>query len=101
MATLGSKLLIKEMEWNANMTEQSHLGASLIAKPHRMIGHMDQLFSASNYYSDNPLSSLLMGQPQTEEEIGTTELLSAVNRFNSFNQQLLGNLPAQQQEAVR
>ena len=73
MATLGSKLLVKEMEWNANMTEQSHLGAALIAKPHRIMGEMDKLFSAQNYYSDNPMSSLLMGNSKTEETIGNTE----------------------------
>jgi len=73
MATLGSKLLVKEMEWNANMTEQSHLGAALIAKPYRLLGEMDKLFSAQNYYSDNPMSSLLMGHPKTEETIGNTE----------------------------
>lgn len=73
MATLGSKLLIKEMEWNANMTEQAHLGAALIARPHRMLGEMNKLFSSQNYYSDNPLSSMLMGDKRTEEEIGTTE----------------------------
>jgi len=73
MATLGSRLLVKEMEWNANMTEQSHLGAALIAKPHRILGEMDKLFSAQNYYSDNPMSSLLMGSSRTEETIGNTE----------------------------
>ena len=73
MATLGSRLLVKEMEWNANMTEQSHLGAALIAKPHRIMGEMDKLFSAQNYYSDNPMSSLLMGNSKTEETIGNTE----------------------------
>lgn len=72
MATLGSKLIIKEMEWNANMTEQSHLGAALIAKPHKMTGTMDRLFSSENYYSDNPISSLLMGNSRTEETIGQT-----------------------------
>ena len=46
MATLGSKLITKEMQWNANMTEQNHLGASLLAKPHKLIGTMDQLFTA-------------------------------------------------------
>lgn len=72
MATLGSKLVTKEMEWNANMTEQSHLGAALIAKPHKFQEKMDQLFSAQNYYSDNPLSSMLMGNKKTEETIATT-----------------------------
>lgn len=72
MATLGSKLITKEMQWNANMTEQNHLGAALIAKPHRLQTEMNKLFSAENYYSDNPLSSILMGNSKTEVEIGTT-----------------------------
>lgn len=71
MATLGSKLITKEMQWNANMTEQSHLGRALIAKPTKLVQKMNQLFSASNYYSDNPLSSMLQGV--SEETIGTTE----------------------------
>jgi hypothetical protein len=72
MATLGSKLITKEMQWNANMTEQSHLGAALLAKPHRFSGKMDQLFSAQNIYSDNPLLSMLMGNKATEETITST-----------------------------
>ena len=40
MATLGSKLITKEMQWNANMTEQNHLGASLLAKPRKLVGVM-------------------------------------------------------------
>jgi hypothetical protein len=73
MATLGSKLITKEMEWSANMTEQSHLGRALLAKPHKFIDQMDQLFSAQNYYSDNPMSSMLMGNKKTEETIAATE----------------------------
>jgi len=73
MATLGSKLITKQMEWNANMTEQSHLGRALIAKPTKLVEKMDQLFSASNYYSDNPMSSMLMGNLKTDKTIGTTE----------------------------
>lgn len=72
MATLGSKLVTKEMTWNANMTEQSHLGAALLAKPHKFVGVMDKLFTAENYYSDNPLSSIAMGNKMTEETIGQT-----------------------------
>lgn len=73
MATiLGSKLITREMQWMANMTEQNHLGASLLARPHQMVGTMDQLFSARNIYSDNPLTSVLMGEAATEETIGTT-----------------------------
>lgn len=73
MATLGSKLITKEMQWSANMTEQNHLGASLLARPAKLNTVMDQLFSAKNYYSDNPLSSMLMGQSVSEETIGQTE----------------------------
>jgi hypothetical protein len=58
MATLGSRLKTKQMPWHANMTELNHLGAALIAKPHVFEGKMNQLFSAQNYYSDNPLSSI-------------------------------------------
>jgi hypothetical protein len=72
MASLGSKLIIKEMEWQANMTEQNHLGKALLIKPARLSGEMDKLFSAQNYYSDNPLSSTLMGSPKTEETITST-----------------------------
>lgn len=73
MATLGSKLVTKEMEWNSNMTELNHLGKALIAKPAKIEGKMNQLFSAQNIYSDNPLSSALMGDKKTEVEISGTE----------------------------
>lgn len=58
MATIGSRLKTKQMPWHANMTELNHLGQALIAKPHVFEGKMNQLFSATNYFSDNPLSSI-------------------------------------------
>jgi hypothetical protein len=73
MASLGSKLITKEMSWNANMTELNHLGAALIAEPAKLMGKMDQLFTSQNYYSDNPLSSMLMGSKVGEETITSTE----------------------------
>ena len=60
MATLG-KIKTKQMPWHANMTELNHLGAALHAKPVVFEGKMNQLFSAQNYYSDNPLSSIAWG----------------------------------------
>lgn len=72
MATLGNRLQIKEMQWQSNMTEQSHLGRALLAKPAKLQSTMDKLFSAQNYYSDNPLGSALMGTAHGEETIGTT-----------------------------
>lgn len=74
MATLGSRLITKEMQFHgASMTEQKHLGRALIAKPHKMEGTMNKLFSAQNYYSDNPIFSMLSGNKMTEVEIGQTE----------------------------
>ncbi len=72
MSTLGNRLQIRQMHYNANMTEQSHLGRLLSAKPARIGGVMDTLFSATNYYSDNPMLSSLMGT-KSEEYITTTE----------------------------
>ena len=57
MATLG-RFKTKQMSLHANMTELNHLGAALAAKPEVFEGKMNQLFSAQNYYSDNPLSSI-------------------------------------------
>ena len=67
MATLGNKLIVQQLPWHANMTELNHLGANLSAKPYAFEGVMKQLFSASNIYASNPLSSLLfdMGSEKT------------------------------------
>lgn len=54
-------LKVKEMDWMANMTELNHLGKALLLQPQKMMGVLDTLFSAQNYYSDNPMLSLLMG----------------------------------------
>ena len=71
MATLGSKIVIKEQEWTANMTELNSLGRALMAKPHRFEGTMNKIFSAENYYSENPLTSMLNGV--SEETISSNE----------------------------
>lgn len=69
MATLG-KLQTSQMPWHANMTEANHLGKMLQTKPHVLEGKMNQLFSAQNYYSDNPISSIALNMGATKE-IGT------------------------------
>lgn len=73
MATLGSKLQTRQMEWHANMTDLNHLGKSLLVKPDKMQGVMNQIFTSQNYFSDNPLSSQLMGSKVTEKEINGLE----------------------------
>lgn len=71
MATLGKKLVTHEQQWNSNMTELNHLGAALLSKPAKLMGAMDKLFSAQNYYSDNPLTSMLIGNKKTDITLGT------------------------------
>ena len=73
MATLGSKLITKEQQWHANLTEKNHLGKALLIKPELLEGTMNTLFSAQNYYSSNPLSSVLLGIPHGERTISSTE----------------------------
>lgn len=67
MATIGSRLKTSQMPWHAGMTELNHLGAALKAKPHVFESKMNKLFSAQNYYSDNPMSSIAwnMGAERT------------------------------------
>ncbi len=67
-----SKLQTSEMQWMANMTEQNHLGKALLIKPDRLMGVVDRLFSAQNIYSDNPLTSLLIGSKLTDEQVDGT-----------------------------
>jgi hypothetical protein len=71
MSLLQSNLVTKQMPWHANMTEMNHLGAALIAKPAVFESKMNQLFTAHRY-SDNPLTSNLVGLGK-EETIGSTQ----------------------------
>ena len=71
MSKLENKMITKQMPWHANMTELNHLGAALIAKPEVFEGKVNQLFTAHRY-SDNPLSTNLIGLGK-EETIGSTE----------------------------
>lgn len=73
MATMGSRLITRQMPWHANFTEQNHLGASLMARPAKFEGTMNKLFSAQNYYSDNPLGSMLISAKGGERTISQTE----------------------------
>lgn len=73
MALMKNKLLVREQQWNSGMTDFNHLGAALMIEPHKMQGKFDQIFTSKNYYSDNPLSSLLMGKKPSEEEINGIE----------------------------
>lgn len=72
MATIGSKLVTKEMQWNSNMTEQENLGAALMIKPQKLVGQVDTLFSSQNFFSDNPLTGMLFGGGKSEIEITGT-----------------------------
>lgn len=62
MATLGNKLLIKQQEWTANMTEDNHLGTLIQRHPSLAKKTMDRIFSAENIYSDNLITSGMLGR---------------------------------------
>ena len=54
---------VAAMPWHANMTEMNNLSAGLMTAPQKIKPHMDHMFS-SLIYSDNPLSRMLMGNPE-------------------------------------
>ena len=72
MAKISNKLVTKQMQWHANMTEMNHLGASLHARPEVFESKMAQLFSSKRYFSDNSLTSTLVATGR-EKEIATSE----------------------------
>ena len=72
MARVNNKLVTKQMQWHANMTELNHLGASLHARPAQFEGKMAQLFSSKQYFSDNSLSASLIASGR-EREISSNE----------------------------
>jgi hypothetical protein len=72
MAKISNKLVTKQMQWHANMTEMNHLGASLHARPEVFESKMAQLFSSKRYFSDNSLTSTLVATGR-EKEISTSE----------------------------
>lgn len=73
MATVGSKLITREQEWSANLTERDHFGRAMLIAPHKMMDKASELFSAQNIYSDNPLSSILRNVKGGETTISGTE----------------------------
>ena len=70
MARLQSSLITKQMPWHANMTEKNHLGKALIIKPDVFEDKMTSIFT-STYYSDNPLTSALVGSGRKKTINGT------------------------------
>lgn len=72
MATVGNKLITKEMQWHANMTEQNHLGLALLTKPEVLNKTMDRLFATTNY-ATNPFTSILSNIPHGKRTISSTE----------------------------
>jgi len=73
MSTNVSKLITREAQWHANMTDVNHLGKALMIAPHKLMSKVDTLFSAQNYYCNNPLSSMLKNIKGGELKISGTE----------------------------
>jgi len=61
----NSNLITRRLPWHANMTEANHLGRALMIKPDVFQDKMTQIFTSKNYFSDNPLSSVLFSSGRT------------------------------------
>lgn len=68
---LESKLITRRMPWHANMTDMNHLGKALVIAPEVLAPTMNKLFSATEYYSGNPITAVLTGM-KAEETIDKT-----------------------------
>ena len=73
MARLGYNLITSRLPMHANMTELNHLGLALKAKPEVLESKMRAIFSSKDYYSDNPLTSMLTRIQGGERTIGSRE----------------------------
>jgi len=93
---IKNSLITKVIDWNSStMTEANHLGKALMIKPDIFEGVMNQIFTSKNYFSDNPMSSLLfstknvMRTNNTEWEWqlrgGSTRPLIVVDRIETSN----------------
>ena len=70
MAQVGSRLITKRANWESGMTDLNHLGRNLMNAPHKLMGKVNEMFSASNIYSNNPLYSVLSSSNLTKMTIG-------------------------------
>lgn len=81
-------------------TKQRPIDAASVAEPisdylNKLLNVLEQ--SSQKLPDANEYENLVNGLVNKVQDIGTTDLLSAINKFNSFNQQLLSNLPSQQE----
>lgn len=79
-------------------SKQRPVNAASVAEP--VSDYLDKLLNVLEQSSQklpdgNEYENLVNGLVNEVQDIGTTDLLSAINRFNSFNKQLLSNLPVQ------
>jgi len=80
-------------------SKQRPIDAASVAEP--ISDYLDKLLNVLEQSSQklpdgNEYENLVNGLVNEVQDIGTTDLLSAINKFNSFNKQLLSNLPTQQ-----
>lgn len=72
MSTLTNKLIISKGQRHANMTELNHLGLNLQVKPTEIEPHINQMFSATEYFADNALAAKLYGSEETIDSLQWT-----------------------------
>ena len=70
---INQDLVIRQQTWDANMTDANSLGKALMLAPEKISSVYDRIFSSKDYYSDNPLSSMLFGKSTTEQYVNGTD----------------------------
>lgn len=73
MNGINQDLVIRRQTWDANMTDANSLGRALMIAPEKISSVYNRIFSSKDYYSNNPLSSMLFGKAATEQYINGTD----------------------------
>ena len=89
MSKLQNSMIVSKGVRHAKMTELNHLGMNLMVKPAELEGHINQMFSATQYYSDNALAAKMYG---SEEVIDTTEWTWKLQNAESRPMVCMGNI---------
>ena len=73
MNGINQDLVIRRQTWDANLTDANSLGKALMIAPEKIASVYHRIFSSKDYYSNNPLSSMLFGKSMTEQYVNGTE----------------------------
>jgi len=89
MSLVKNSLIVQKGERHANMTELNHLGVNLQVKPVELETQVMQMFSATQYYSEN---ALMAGQYGKERTIDSLEWTWKLRNSSSRPLTCMGNV---------